>query len=175
MIKSETFCCEDTQQCKQIEEGEQNVQINTLFVDTDENMFVDADEEQVKTQTSESLSSLAEDKTVSDDQNDEEGLLRRVLDAFNWDDFFYALLMGLLPCVLDIFTDFRFAFILDENEKNSTAAGLAYAIIIMPGIDFSSHFIFQKVWDNVGDSLWVRGPVLFLFTAGIGLLLGLLL
>ena len=28
MIKSETFCCEDTQQCNQIEEGEQNVQIN---------------------------------------------------------------------------------------------------------------------------------------------------
>ena len=53
MIKSETFCCEETQQCNQIEEGEQNVQINTLFVDTDETVFVDSDEEQVK------MSSLA--------------------------------------------------------------------------------------------------------------------
>ena len=125
-------------------------------------------------QTIESLQ-LSEVKAVNVDQNDLEGWLRGALDAFNWDDFFYALLMGLLPCVLDISTDFRFAIILDVNEKNSTAAGLAYAIIIMPGIDFSSYFIFQKVWDNVGDSLWARGPVLFLFTAGIGLLLGGLL
>ena len=118
---------------------------------------------------------MSEAKAVNVDQNDKKGWLRRALDAFNWDDFFYALLMGLLPCVIDIFTDFRFALTLNENEKNSTAAGLAYAIIIIPGIDFSSYFIFQKVWDNVGDSLWARGPVLFLFTTGIGLLLALLL
>ena len=167
MIKSENYCSENTQKCHQIEEGEQNgklVQNDTLSVDVDE--------DQVKTET---IESSTEVKTVRVDQNGEEGWLKRILDAFNWDDFFYALLMGLLPCVLDIFTDFRFALTLNENEKNLTAAGLAYAIILIPGIDFSSFFIFQKVWDNVGDSLWTRGPVLFLFTTGIGLLLGLLL
>ena len=167
MIKSDNSFSKNTQKCHQIEEGEQNGN----FVQND-TLFVDVDEDQVKTET---IESLTEVKTVHVDQNGEEGWLRRVLDAFNWDDFFYALLMGLLPCVLDISTDFRFAIILDVNEKNSTAAGLAYAIIIMPGIDFASYFIFQKVWDNVGDSLWARGPVLFLFTAGIGLLLGGLL
>ena len=156
MIKSENYCSENTQKCHQIEEGEQNgklVQNGTLSVDVDE--------DQVKTET---IESSTEVKTVRVDQNGEEGWLKRILDAFNWDDFFYALLMGLLPCVLDIFTDFRFALTLNENEKNSTTAGLAYAIIIIPGIDFSSYFIFQKVWDNVGESLWTRGPVLFLFT-----------
>ena len=169
MIKSETFCREEAQKWNQIGEGEQNGK----FAEND-TLLVDMDGEHVKMQTIESLQ-LSEVKAVNVDQNDGEGWLRRALDAFNWDDFFYALLMGLLPCVLDISTDFRFAIILDVNEKNSTAAGLAYAIIIMPGIDFASYFIFQKVWDNVGNSLWTRGPVLFLFTTGIGLLLALLL
>ena len=166
MIKSENSFSKYTQKCHQIEEGEPNGN----FVQND-TLFVNVDEDQVKTET---IESLTEVKSVHV-ENGGEGWLRCVLDAFNWDDFFYALLMGLLPCVLDISTDFRFAIILDVNEKNSTAAGLAYAIIIMPGIDFASYFIFQKVWDNVGDSLWARGPVLFLFTAGIGLLLGGLL
>ena len=97
-----------------------------------------------------------------------------VYEVFNWDDFLFSLLFGLLPSTLDILTDFRFALLLDKTEQSLIAAGLAYAIIIMPGIDFSFFFLFQKVWDNLGDSLRIKIPVLFVYIAIIGFLLGAL-
>ena len=102
------------------------------------------------------------------------GFLSQAYEAFNWDDFLYSLLFGLLPSTLDILTDFRFALLLDESEQSLIAAGLAYAIIILPGIDFSFFFLFQKVWDNLGDSLRIKIPVLFVYIAIIGFLLGAL-
>ena len=102
---------------------------------------------------------------------DSSGFFIRAYHAFNWDDFLYSLLFGLLPSTLDILTDFRFALLLDKSQ---VAAGLAYAIIILPGIDFSFFFLFQKVWDNLGDSLKIKIPVLFIYIAIIGFLLGAL-
>ena len=106
---------------------------------------------------------------------DGEGFFSQVFEAFNWDDFLYSLLFGLLPSTLDILTDFRFALLLDKSEQSLIAAGLAYAIIILPGIDFSFFFLFQKVWDNLGDSLRIKIPVLFIYVAIVGFLLGALL
>ena len=104
-----------------------------------------------------------------------EGFFSQAFEAFNWDDFLYSLLFGLLPSTLDILTDFRFALLLDKSEQSLIAAGLAYAIIILPGIDFSFFFLFQKVWDNLGDSLKIKIPVLFIYVAIVGFLLGALL
>ena len=39
----------------------------------------------------------------------QDGFLSEAYEAFNWDDFLYSLLFGLLPSTLDIVTDFRFA------------------------------------------------------------------
>ena len=100
-----------------------------------------------------------------------EGFVEEACEAFDWDDLLYSLLFGLLPSTIDILTDFRFAFLLDTNEQSLIAAGLAYAIIILPGIDFSFYFVFQTVWDNLGDSLKVKIPVLFVYIVIIGLLL----
>ena len=103
-----------------------------------------------------------------------EGFFSQAFEAFNWDDFLYSLLFGLLPSTLDILTDFRFALLLDKSEQSLIAAGLAYAIIILPGIDFAFFFLFQKVWDNLGDSLRIKIPVLFVYIAIIGFLLAAL-
>ena len=104
-----------------------------------------------------------------------EGFFSQACEMFNWDDFLYSLLFGLLPSTLDVVTDFRFALLLDQSEDSMIAAGLAYAIIILPGIDFAFFFLFQKVWDNLGDSLKIKIPVLFIYVVIIGLLLGGLL
>ena len=64
--------------------------------------------------------------------------------------------------------------LLDKCEESLIAAGLAYAIIILPGIDFSFFFLFQKVWDNLGDSLRIKIPVLFIYIAIVGFLLATL-
>ena len=130
----------------------------------------------------------------------QDGFLREAYEAFNLDDFLYSLLFGLLPSSLDILTDFRFFFVfvfvfvfffifffvfffvfvfrfallLDKCEESLIAAGLAYAIIILPGIDFSFFFLFQKVWDNLGDSLRIKIPVLFIYIAIVGFLLATL-
>ena len=104
-------------------------------------------------------------------QDAEKGFFRQAWESFNWDDFFYSLLLGLVPSTLDIVTDLRFASVLDKGEGSLTAAGLAYAIIIMPSIDFTFSLIFKKVWDKVGESYLTKICVLFIFTAVIGLLL----
>ena len=70
-------------------------------------------------------------------QDAEKGFFRQAWESFNWDDFFYSLLLGLVPSTLDIVTDLRFASLLDKGEGSLTAAGLAYAIIIMPSIAFT--------------------------------------
>ena len=85
-------------------------------------------------------------------QDAEKGFFRQAWESFNWDDFLYALLFGLVPSTLDIVTDMRFASLLDKGEGSLIAAGLAYAIIIMPSIDFTFSLIFKKVWDKVGES-----------------------
>ena len=104
-------------------------------------------------------------------QDAEKGFFRQAWESFNWDDFFYSLLLGLVPSTLDIVTDLRFASVLDKGKGSLTAAGLAYAIIIMPSIDFTFSMIFKEVWDKVGESHLTKICVLFIFTAVIGLLL----
>ena len=111
---------------------------------------------------------------MSSEEGDLQGFERfyeEACEAFDWDDLLYSFLFGLLPSTIDILTDFRFAFLLDTSEQSLIAAGLAYAIIILPGIDFSFYFVFQTIWDNLGDSLKVKIPVLFLYIVIIGLLL----
>ena len=117
---------------------------------------------------------IDEEEVIFDDTG--EGFFSQTCEMFNWDDFLYSLLFGLLPSTLDVVTDFRFALLLDQSEDSMIAAGLAYAIIILPGIDFAFFFLFQKVWDNLGHSLKIKIPVLFIYVVIIGLLLsGLLL
>ena len=125
------------------------------------------------------MAAIALNRTIDDEEgifdDTGEGFFSQACEMFNWDDFLYSLLFGLLPSTLDVVTDFRFALLLDQSEDSMIAAGLAYAIIILPGIDFAFFFLFQKVWDHLGDSLKIKIPVLFIYVVIIGLLLGGLL
>ena len=51
---------------------------------------------------------------------------------FNWNDFFYTLLLGLAPSVWDIVTDFQLAKQLIHNGEVDTA-GFCYVFICLPG------------------------------------------
>ena len=102
------------------------------------------------------------------------GFLRQAYEAFNWDAFLYSFLFDLLPSAINILANFRFALLLGKSEQSLVASGLAYTIIILPAIDFSFVFLFQKVWDNLGDSLKIKIPVLFIYIVIIGFLLGVL-
>jgi hypothetical protein len=59
------------------------------------------------------------------------GFFQQAREAFNWDDFFYALIFGLIPSVLDIKSDYYFA-----SNISQVTAGLSYASITMPVYSF---------------------------------------
>ena len=53
--------------------------------------------------------------------------------AFNWNDFFYSLILGFLPTAWDVFSDLKIASLLKE-EFDVEAAGLSYLFVCLPGI-----------------------------------------
>ena len=95
-----------------------------------------------------SVAAIALNRTIENEEvifdDTGEGFFSQACEMFNWDDFLYSLLFGLLPSTLDVVTDFRFALLLDQSEDSMIAAGLAYAIIILPGIDFAFFFLFSS-------------------------------
>ena len=63
---------------------------------------------------------------------------------------------------------------MDISDEKGSAAGLAYAIIILPGVDFFFYFLLQTLWESVGESLKLKIAVLFVYIAMISMVLAAL-
>ena len=75
----------------------------------------------------------------------EEGTLwLRCTRAFNWDDFFYSLILGLGPTAWDVIGDFVFGSAL-EQSGDFTTAGFCYFIICLPGMMFLLEFLLSRL------------------------------
>jgi hypothetical protein len=90
------------------------------------------------------------------------GFFQQATEAFNWDDFFFALIFGLIPSVLDIKSDYYFA---SQIIKSQVTAGLSYAIISMPLFSF----LFLTIGNHSGQLMHFA----LLCFAGLFLLAGL--
>ena len=108
----------------------------------------------------------------TDQETEALGLLESCKAAFNWDDFFYSLILGFLPTAWDVFSDLRIASLLKE-EVNVETAGLSYIFVCLPGttllfnLFFSSNTIAKNCSNSVAIVLFF---LLFTFTAAALLL-----
>ena len=51
--------------------------------------------------------------------------------------------------------------------KTTPLPAVAYAIIILPGVDFFFYFLLQTLWESVGESLKLKIAVLFVNIAAV--------
>ena len=103
----------------------------------------------------------------TDQETEPLGLLESCKAAFNWDDFFYSLILGFLPTAWDVFSDLRIASVLKE-EVNVEAAGLSYIFVCLPGTTLLFNLFFStRLAKNCSNGVAiVVFFILFTFTAG---------
>ena len=101
-------------------------------------------------------------------------LLEEVKKHFNWNDFFFGLIFGLVPTAWDMWTDLEPGSHLLQSE-NAHAAGLCYMFICFPGINLVKEQVGEAVMKSqrrAGVLLAVLIMGLY-FTLGTALVVGL--
>ena len=103
---------------------------------------------------------------VAEQETEPLGLLESWKAAFNWNDFFYSLILGFLPTAWDVFSDLKIASQLKE-EFDVEAAGLSYLFVCLPGITTLFELFSSRLTRNCSSGVvLVVTFILFTCTAG---------
>ena len=79
-------------------------------------------------------------------------LFQQVKIQFCFDDFTYSFVFCFIPSIMDFWTDFSFGASF-ATEKESLAAGVVYAIIILPSCQLLVDVLFKLFWARMSHIL----------------------
>ena len=85
-----------------------------------------------------------EETEAQEVNTEQESMWLKCKKAFNWDDFFYSLILGLIPTAWDVISDCLFGAAL-EQSGNIITAGFCYFLICLPGLFFFFEFLLHNM------------------------------